>query len=142
MPPITDMVRPMPYPEIYLPEPEDFHPIDSVRTMFVDAIDGPAAETIIERIQASTALMAAAQIRVLGGAMARVDAEATAFAHRKSRIMLNVAAVYERAEEWTVHEPWVEEFAGALRGIDTGAYVNFLTDDGEERIRAAYPGAM
>jgi hypothetical protein len=138
--PIADMVHPMPYPEIFPPEPEDFHPIDSVRTMFVDAIDRRGAETIVEHIQSSTASMAAAQIRVLGGAMARVPVEATAFAHRRSRLMLNVAAIYERPEDAAVYEPWVSEFAGALRQGDTGAYVNFVTDEGDERIRAAYPG--
>jgi FAD/FMN-containing dehydrogenase len=137
--PIADMVRPMPYPEIFLPEEEGFHPVESIRTMFVDAIDRPAAETIVECIRASNASMAAAQIRVLGGAMARVPVEATAFAHRKSRIMVNVAALYERPEDSAVYDPWVQEFADSLRGDDTGAYVNFLTNEGEERIRAAYP---
>jgi FAD/FMN-containing dehydrogenase len=138
--PIADMVRPMPYPEIFLPDQEDFHPIESVRSMFVDAVDRRAAKTIVEHIQASTAMMAAAQIRVLGGAMARVPVEATAFAHRGSRIMVNVAALYERPEEASVHEAWVGEFAAALRQDDAGVYVNFLTGEGEERIRAAYPG--
>jgi len=138
--PLADMLRPMPFPEIYLPDEEDFHPIDSIRTMFIEGIDRRAAETIIEYIQASTAMMAAAQIRVLGGPMARVPVEATAFAHRGSRIMVNVAAIYEQPGEAAVYEPWVEEFAGALRQGDAGAYVNFLTSEGEERIRAAYPG--
>jgi hypothetical protein len=129
----------MPYSEIYLPDEEGFPLVESIRTMFVDAIDRPAAETIVERIRASNAAMTAAQIRVLGGAMARVPVEATAFAHRKSRIMVNVAALYERVEESVVYEPWVQEFADSLRGDDAGAYVNFLTDEGEERIRAAYP---
>jgi FAD/FMN-containing dehydrogenase len=40
-----------------------------------------------------------------------------------------------------VHEPWVTGLADALRQDDHGAYVNFLGDEGEERIRAAYPGA-
>jgi FAD/FMN-containing dehydrogenase len=34
----------------------------------------------------------------------------------------------------------VEEFASDLRQDDAGAYVNFLGDEGEERVRAAYPG--
>ena len=63
-----------------------------------------AAETIVERIEASTALMAVAQLRVLGGAMARVPADATAFAHRDRRIMANVAAIYKRPEERPEHE--------------------------------------
>jgi FAD/FMN-containing dehydrogenase len=54
--------------------------------------------------------------------------------------MVNVAAIYERPDEAAVYEPWVEEFAGALRHGDAGVYVNFLTNEGEERVRAAYPG--
>jgi FAD/FMN-containing dehydrogenase len=139
--PIADEVRPMRYPEIYPPEEDDYHPVASARTMFVDAIDRPVAETIIDHLQASTAQMNVAQIRVLGGAMARVPADATAFAHRSSRIMVNVAALYERPAEAAVHEPWVTAFAAALRQGDGGAYVGFLGDEGEARVREAYPGA-
>jgi FAD/FMN-containing dehydrogenase len=137
--PIVDMVKPMPYPDIYPPEEDDYHPVASGRTMFVDAIDRPVAQTIVDYLQASSAQMAVAQIRVLGGAMARVPADATAFAHRSSRIMVNVAAVYERPDEAAVHEPWVSAFAAALRQGDGGAYVGFLGDEGEGRIREAYP---
>jgi FAD/FMN-containing dehydrogenase len=139
--PLADMVRPIAYPEMYPPEEEDFHPVAVVRTMFVESIDRAAAETILERIQASSAPMAATQIRVLGGAMARVPADATAFAHRDSRIMVNVAAMYQRPEERLVHEAWVNGLARALHQGDDGAYVGFLGDEGEERVRAAYPGA-
>ena len=54
--------------------------------------------------------------------------------------MANVAAFYEAPEEAPEHEGWVEDLAAALRQDDTGAYVNFLGDEGEERVRAAYPG--
>jgi hypothetical protein len=54
--------------------------------------------------------------------------------------MLNVAAVYSSAAEAHVHERWVTETAAALRSGDERAYVNFLGDEGEERVRAAYPG--
>jgi hypothetical protein len=84
--------------------------------------------------------MRVAQLRVLGGAVARVPADATAFAHRASRIMVNVAAFYEGPQDRVVREAWVAEFVDALRQRDTGAYVNFLADEGEARVRAAYPG--
>ena len=138
--PLADMVKPMRYPEIYPPDDGDHHPVASARAMFLDTVDLPVAETIVEHLQASTARMAAAEIRVLGGAMARVSADATAFAHRNSRIMVNVAAMYERPDESVVHEPWVTEFAEALCQDDGGAYVNFLGEEGEARIRQAYPG--
>jgi Berberine and berberine like len=108
--PIADLVKPMPYPEIYPPEEEGYHPTAVSRTMFIDAIDRDGSESIVEHLQASTAPLSVAQLRVLGGAMARVPAEATAFAHRASRHMVSVAAVYQRPE------------------------------DAEARIRQAYPG--
>ena len=139
--PIADMLRPMPYPEVYPPEEEGYHPLAKGHTMFVDTIGRPEAETILEHLGTSTAMMGVAQLRTLGGAMARVPVDATAFAHRQSKIMVNVAAVYERPEEIAVHGPWVEAFAAALHQSDDGAYVNFLADEGEARIRAAYPGS-
>ena len=139
--PIADMVRPMHYPEIYPPEEGSYHPVAESRTMFVDAIDRPVAEMILDHLWASTGSMAVAQLRVLGGAMARVPADATAFAHRESRIMVNLAALYERPEEKATHEVWVADFASALLQSDKGAYVNFLGEEGEDRIRAAYPGS-
>jgi FAD/FMN-containing dehydrogenase len=139
--PVVDMVRPMSYPEVYPPDDEDFRPLAAARTMFVGAIDRSVAEQILDHLRASTAQMPVAQLRVLGGAMARVPADATAFAHRASRIMVNLAAVYATPDEAPVHEAWVTDAAGALRQSDTGAYVNFIGDEGEERILAAYPGA-
>jgi FAD/FMN-containing dehydrogenase len=139
--PIADMLKPMRYPEIYPPDEDDYHPLATARTMFAETIDRSVAETIVEYFKASRAQMAVAQIRVLGGAMARVPAEATAFAHRGSRIMVNVAALYGSPDEAAEHELWVRAFTAALRQGEGGAYVNFLGDEGEARIREAYPGS-
>ena len=139
--PIVDLVRPMPYPEIYPPEDESYHPLAIARTMFLERIDLGVAETIMAHLEASDASMRVAQLRVLGGAMARVPADATAFAHRDSRIMVNVASFYEGPGDRDRRARWVADFVEALQGEDRGAYVNFLADEGEDRIRAAYPGA-
>ena len=50
--------------------------------MFLDHVDRDVATTIVDTLEASDAQMRVAQLRVLGGAMARVPADATAFAHR------------------------------------------------------------
>ncbi len=140
--PLADMVKPSPYPEMYPPEgDEEYHPTAEALTMFIDRVDRDVAQTIVEYLERSDASMRVAQLRVLGGAMARVPADATAFAHRASRIMVNVAAFYEGEDDRPQKAAWVAEFADALRQGDDGAYVNFLVDEGEERIRAAYPGA-
>jgi FAD/FMN-containing dehydrogenase len=139
--PLADMVRPMRYPEIYPPEEEGYHPVTAVRSMFLDTIDTSVARVILDHLQTSTASMAVAQLRVLGGAMARVPADATAFAHRKSRIMANLVALYDRPDQKESQEHWISDFAATLRQSDEGVYVNFLSDEGLERIRAAYPGS-
>ena len=138
--PLADLVKPMTYPEIYPPESDDYHPLAITRTLFVERIDRPVAATIMEHLAASDAAMRVAQLRVLGGAMAGVPAAATAFAHRNSRIMVNVATFYEGPEDRERRTAWADGLAAALRQDDRGAYVNFLGDEGEARIRDAYPG--
>ncbi|MFI1869182.1 FAD-binding oxidoreductase [Streptomyces jumonjinensis] len=139
--PIADMIAPMPYPGIYPPEEEGYHPIAAARNMFVDAIDIDTAAEILERIKASTAIMPAVQIRVLGGAMTRASGDSTAFAHRDRKIMVNVAAVYEDPADAETHLRWADEFTTALQKGVPGVYVNFLADDSQDRIREAYPEA-
>jgi hypothetical protein len=49
--------------------------------------------------------------------------------------------VYASPDEDPVHRAWVDETAAALRRGEDGAYVNFLGDEGSDRVRAAYPGS-
>ena len=138
--PYADMIRPITYPEMFPPEGgDDYHPVAAGRTMFVDHVTRSEAEMILNRLQSSSASMAVTQLRVLGGAMSHVPADATAFAHRNSRIMVNLAALYEKPDDKEIHEAWVTEFAAALRQSDNGAYVNFLADVDVSQVRAAYP---
>jgi hypothetical protein len=139
--PLADLLAPIPYPEIYAPDDPDYHPTAASRTMFVDRIDSDNASLIVDRLRASDASLRVAQVRVLGGAMARVPLDATAFAHRASRIMINVAAFYEGPDDQVIRERWVADLSAALDQGNSGAYVGFLLDEGEDRVRAAYPGA-
>jgi FAD binding domain-containing protein/berberine-like enzyme len=138
--PLVDMLRPIAYPEMFPPDDPSYRPTAASRTMFIDAVDRSVAETIVEYLNASDASLRVAQLRVLGGAMARVPGDATAFAHRTSEIMVNVAAFYDGPDDKPRRATWVEDFSNALDQGDAGAYVNFLVDEGEARIRAAYPG--
>ena len=138
--PVADLLRPMTYPEIYPPEDPDYHPTAAARTLFIDRVDREVANFIVSRLRSATASFCAVQLRPLGGAMARVPADATAFAHRASRIMVNVAAFFDGHDDQVVQEAWVSDVAAELEQDDHGAYVNFIGDEGPERIRAAYPG--
>ncbi len=139
--PLADMVREMRYPEMYPPEDASYHPTAVGHNMFLDRIDRDVAGTIFRYLQESDAAVRVAQLRVLGGAMARVPVEATAFAHRRSRIMVNLAAFYDGPQDRVVRQAWVADFAAAIQQGDHGAYVNFMVEEGEAQVRAAYPGA-
>jgi hypothetical protein len=72
--PIANLVAPMLYPQIFPPEDPDYHPTAVSRTMFVDSVGPDEATTIVELLQASDATLRVAQLRVLGGGVARVPA--------------------------------------------------------------------
>jgi FAD/FMN-containing dehydrogenase len=138
--PIADQVHPIAYPEMYPPEDPDYHPTAVSLNLFLDRFDRATAETVMDRLERSDASMRAAQLRVLGGAVARVPNDATAYAHRDRPIMVNIASFYEGEEDRARRLAWVEELTGAIRRSgDEAAYVNFLADEGPARVRAAYP---
>jgi hypothetical protein len=140
--PLADMVRPIRYPEMFA-GPEGPHPaFDAGTNMLVDGLAADAGEAILEHLETATAAMAVVQLRVLGGAMARVPADATAFGHRRAKLMVNIAAMYGRREERPEHESWVAGVAGALSdGGTPRAYVGFVGDEGAEGVHRAYPPA-
>jgi FAD/FMN-containing dehydrogenase len=138
--PLADLVKEMPYAEIYPPEDESYRPTAVARTLFLDRVGPTDAATMLDRLRASDAAMRVVQLRVLGGAIARVPADATAYAHRASRIMANVAAFYEGDADRIRRQAWVDALVDELRQEDRGAYVNFVGAEGDAGVRAAYPG--
>ena len=138
--PITDMLQPQGYPGMYGPEDPDYHPLAVSRTLFMDAVDDADAKVMLEQLKASDAPMRVVQLRPLGGAMARVANDATAFGHRDRAVMANVAAFYAGPEDRTQRPRGSTDLTDALRD-GTAAYVNFVSDEGPARVRDAYPDA-
>ena len=139
--PLADLVKPMPYAEMFPPEEGDYRPIAVGRTMFLDHVDEAMAATMLEFLEASDSSMKAIQLRALGGAMARVPADATAFAHRAAPIMGIVVSFVDGQDDRPMREQWAEDFAAAIDQGLPGAYVNFVEEDSEAGARSAYPDA-
>ena len=138
--PHADMVKPGPYLAMYQPEDPNNHPTAIGRTMYADSIDSSRAEAIVEYLSRPAVAMRAAQIRVLGGAAARVPSDATAYAHRSRAILMNIAAFYEGEAGRETSRQWTTELWKTLQPNDDAAYVGFLGGDGPARIHTAYPG--
>ena len=103
-------------------------------------MDLATATTMIEALKASDARLRAVQLRALGGAMARVPADATALAHRDKKVLAIVVSFFEGEEDLARRRQWVQDLMAAIDQGVPGAYANFLDDEGPERTRAAYPG--
>ena len=136
--PIADMLQPQGYPAMYGPEDPDYHPLAVARTLFMDEVDANDARVMLEQLRVSDAPMRVVQLRPLGGAMARVANDATAFGHRDRAVLANVAAFYAGPEDVDAKTTWVEGLTEALRD-GTAAYVNFISDEGPARVHDAYP---
>lgn len=137
--PYADMTKPMRYKDIFFPEATDYHPTAISKNFHLNTIGLDVAKTAVEWLQKSDAPMRALQLRVLGGAMARVSEDETAYAHRKQPIMANIAAFYETGQERSRRQVWMDEFAAALYQGDDAAYVGFLGPDEQGRLSGAYP---
>ncbi|SDB59578.1 FAD-binding oxidoreductase [Bauldia litoralis] len=138
--PFADLIAPGPYSSVYM-EDLGHKPSFSVRSRLMDVLGAVEAAKIIKRVERSSAPMRLGEIRVLGGAMARVPADATAFAHRSSRVMFSFIAIYSDPREQSLHDSWAMEGINQLSEEEDRVYVNFLLTDPDERIHAAYPPA-
>jgi FAD/FMN-containing dehydrogenase len=140
--PIADVVRPMPYPPIYELTAEAGRRTPGVqRSLLLDALEDSKVDTILARMAAPSSPLAMTQVRVLGGAIARVPNAATAFGHRGRSIMVTVITPFADVAERDRHVAWTQDYADALGLHDAGAYAGFLDDEGEARVRSAYPAA-
>jgi hypothetical protein len=142
--PLADLVKPGTLPDMYAGEDEagEMPPmVVAMHQLFIDHVDLATATDIVDAVAASDSPMRAVQLRVLGGAMARVPDDATAFAHRSAPIMAIVVAMIEAPESRERREAWVGGLVAAIDQGVPGAYVNFVNDEGPARVRDAYPGA-
>lgn len=82
-----------------------------------------------------------AQVRALGGAVARVSPEATAFAHRANEALVVVPTFAPRDASEEQTRQMSQDAWRPLAPFANGAYLNFVDDTSEATVAAVYPGA-
>jgi FAD/FMN-containing dehydrogenase len=141
--PIADAVSPMPYPDIYKFTAHQAAPHGaSIRSMFADELSDAAIDAIMVAMEQSTSPYSLVQLRGLGGAMARVASDATAFAHRDRRYFVAIIGLWlDAGEDAAAHYAWTDWLWQTIRWEGSGVYVNFLESEGAGRVRDAYPAS-
>jgi FAD/FMN-containing dehydrogenase len=142
-PDMRDLTGPMPYPAMFdLTRETTVSTHHYGRSAFLQELPDVLLESLLHEVERGTGPLSLVQIRPLGGAMARVPADATGFAHRDRRYALLIDNSWDAAtpEEESIHTAWGDRLWHLVRPLASGAYVNFLEDGEEDRIRQAYPG--
>jgi hypothetical protein len=131
---------PMPYPGIYefTAEGGQRHP-STTRSLFLDTLTDASVDALLDALEIAPE-GSMVQLRVFGGAMGRVAAEDTAFAHRTAAVQITIINRLMAPEAVPDVLAWNRALFMALEPAASGVYVNFLEDEGADRIRQAYPG--
>jgi FAD/FMN-containing dehydrogenase len=74
----------------------------------------------------------------MGGAVSRVRDDETAYNGRGAGFTFNIGGCTQTSDGFDEEREWVREFWSALQPWHQGVYVNFLGDEGQERVRQAY----
>jgi FAD/FMN-containing dehydrogenase len=140
--PLVDAVGPRPYVELQsvfnAGVPHGWHYY--WKSWELPPLQDAAIDTLVEQARRITSPRSYVIVFQLGGALARVGDHDTAFGQRDAAHDVNINAVWlpgDAARD--EHVRWARECYAALEPFATGrTYVNFLADEGQQRVRAAY----
>jgi FAD/FMN-containing dehydrogenase len=140
--PIVDLLDPKPYTALQsmfdpsVPHGLHYH----WKSVELPPLTDEAIDTLVEHASTLTSPKSYCIVFQLGGALARVAEEDTAFSQRDAAHNVNINAVWTQDDpEADRHIAWARDFFTAMQLHAGGrVYVNFLGDEGAERVRQAY----
>jgi FAD/FMN-containing dehydrogenase len=140
-PPLEDTVKIMPYVELQSmfdsgapPGLQNFW-----KSSYLTSLSDEAIEIFAGYSESVTSPLSQVHLQHLEGAVRRVGENDMAFSHRDASCVLNIVSKWENPMESEEHIQWTRDFEVAMRPFSTGGvYVNFLGEEGEDRVKAAY----
>ena len=140
--PMADTIAPVPYTtvqnlltEVFQPGLRHYWKSGFIRTFSDEAIDA-IVDFFADDVPG---FFTAIAIEHLGGAVSRVGPQDTAFNHRDARHSLLVLRMWSDPAESDANIDWARRcYRAAEPFLNSGAYVNYLGDEGDGRVRAAY----
>jgi FAD/FMN-containing dehydrogenase len=140
--PIADLLEPKPYTglqSMFDPlVPHGWHRY--WKSVELPPLTDDAIDTLVEKASAFTSPKSYCIVFQLGGALARVGEDATAFSQRGAAHNVNINAVWtEDDTDAERHIAWAQDFFDAMQPHAGGrVYLNFLGEEGGNRVRQAY----
>jgi FAD/FMN-containing dehydrogenase len=140
-PPVKDFIAPMPYVAVQrLLEPGSQHGKENYwKADFLAELPDEAIDVLVDYTQRVPSPLSQTVLMPLGGAIARVDEDAMAFGQRRAPWNLHILSMWEDPADAARQVGWTREFHAAMKPHTTGgAYLNFIGNEGNERVRAAF----
>lgn len=139
-PPVADTIAEMPYVDFQQSMDEGFpHGLQVYwRSDFLSDVSDGAIVTMIEHYERVGSPLTIVMLEQFGGAVSRVAPDATAFPHRDSEYNLAIISRWEEPKDAEGNIAWTRSLHQAVGPLAKGVYVNYLGEEGEDRIRAAY----
>lgn len=141
--PIADLTAPVDYVTVQTYLDEAFPAGMQVywKSHFLTGLPDEAIDIMIEYANSAPSVLSAALLETMGGAIGRIDPNATAFAHRDAPFNLAIIGRWLDPAETEVNVAWARAFFEAMQPFASGAYVNYLgVGDDPARIADAYAG--
>jgi FAD/FMN-containing dehydrogenase len=112
-----------------------------MRSDYFDEVPPAMVNDMVAWAEKKPGALAMAQLHHYGGALSRRANDATPFAHRDAKFAFSPNALWNEPDATEAHVKWAKGYWQALRSYSPrGAYVNFLTDEGQDRVRESYQG--
>ena len=110
------------------------------KSSFIREMGDKALDVIVDFAKRKPTPACGVGLEFMHGAMQRVAADATAFAHREARYNFLMLGQWDTPAQNETGLRWVREFWDAMRPfLDAGVYVNYMSEgEGEDRVRGAY----
>ena len=140
-PPLADQIRPMRYTELQsmVNDASPWGRRYYMKSEYLGGLSDDAIDNMIAYMAEAPSRLSTVGVFQLGGAVSRVGEVDTAFSNREAAHALEIIASWWEAEATDENIRWAREFWEALRPFGSGGvYVNYLVDEGEERVKAAY----
>jgi len=103
------------------------------------ALDNRTIEIMVDALPSIPSPNTQIELAYLGGAAGRVAASETAFGDRSAPFIMNLLADWVDPQGDAANVAWVRRAFAALRpAMKPGVYVNFMSDDEQERVPEAY----
>jgi FAD/FMN-containing dehydrogenase len=139
--PVADLVGPMPYVQMQgLIDALYPHGTNAyMKAGYLSELGDETIGTLARYHREATSPASEIHIHHFGGAVARVEEGETAYGERDAPFVLNILAVTHEPGPIDTHIDWAQRLYADVEPSLTGAaYINFLSSEGEERVKAAY----